>query len=168
MRAAPVVVQFKLLHEEVKLSISPFLSYRNGCIQKPPLLLTEKHDEDTLFITEGWVNFRALSVSCQNLFVNLFSFHVSTTTTSCGPFCCFAVKYFTFVCHLFLIHPVWKCLEYLFMPGCNKVTHLLFLLLLSLTAGRALQQSLYGFSNKIKKTKMTFNLSKCAAHYINT
>lgn len=53
MRAAPVVVQFKLFHEEVKLSFSPFLPYRNGCIQTHPLLLTEKDDEDTLFITEG-------------------------------------------------------------------------------------------------------------------
>lgn len=53
MRAAPVVVQLKLFHEEVKLSISPFLPYRKEWGD-------EKHDEDTLFITEGWVHFLAL------------------------------------------------------------------------------------------------------------
>lgn len=43
--------------------------------------------------------------------------------------------------------------------------HLLFLLLLSLTAGWALQQSLY--NGKKKGTKMTFNLRTCSAQCIN-
>lgn len=152
----------------MKLSISPFLPYSNGCIQKPPLVLTKKWGGHALHNWRMSPFSGPIRVSCQNLFVNLFSFHVSTTNSSCGPFCCFAVKYFTFLCHLFVIHPVWKRFQSHFMQGCNKVTHLLFLLLLSLTAGWALQQSLYGFSNKIKKTKMTFNLSKCATRYINT